>query len=106
MHSALTMALFVGAASAYTQTLSDCESVAALFDNTCGGTVMNTADIAGSTDRTLTCTGEESVCTAGTEGDKQATCTHNYSLCVTCSTIDSETYIRVQNNGLPNHCFT
>lgn len=32
-------------------------------------------------------------------------CTWDRQLCVTCSTSGGVTYIRVQTNGLPNHCY-
>lgn len=33
-------------------------------------------------------------------------CTWQRKLCVTCRIKNKITYIRVQSNGLPNHCYT
>lgn len=66
---------------------------------------MATDDIATAADRTLTCSGDDSVCVGDERGTENAVCAHNYVLCVTCEERDSVAYIRVQANGMFNHCW-
>ena len=92
------------------RTMADCLAVAAKFDNTCdvtANTPLTTfSSHAGSI---MSCTGTMR-CPGGTTKAIYTTaspCTWKRKLCVTCAT-DAATglvKIRVQSNGLPNHCF-
>ena len=68
---------------------------------------MDTAEISTNSDTQMTCGGQESICV----GDSTAeSCTHNVVVTATCSEVANdegvnETYIRIQNNGMPNHCW-
>ena len=83
------------------RTLSECEEVAALFDNTCNST---------STPIDLSTHSGESVSCSGTmrcpdQSGESSSCTWTRKLCVTCSESAGKVMIRVQSNSLPNHCF-
>ena len=87
-------------ATTYTDSLSDCQAFAALFSNTCNpnNAAVSFASVA---TQDHTCTGNVGSCSAGTTND----CTWTRKLCVTCSVMGGATYIRVQTNGMPNHCY-
>lgn len=99
---ALTQLAVVNAAT-YPATLAGCLAFAALFDNTC--TDLSTAtDFDSVPSETVTCTGDVAYC-AGSWDSTGSTCTWTRKLCVTCSTTNSVTYIRIQTNSLPNRCY-
>lgn len=70
---------------AYTNSLSDCETVAALFHNTCDA-VVTTANWSGSTGSSITCVGAN-MCVDDSTFDTTSTysCTHTTKFCVTCT---------------------
>ena len=94
--SALVMESMAG----YSSSLADCELFAALFANTCSSTT-STVDLTSVASSTFTCNSDVGLCAAGTT----SSCAWSRQLCVTCSEINSEVYIRVQSNGMPNHCY-
>ena len=67
---------------------------------------MANGSISTDSSRQVTCTGTESICAGDDTKTNAATCVHNYVLTVTCSEVSGVTYIRVQSNSLPNHCWT
>ena len=87
----------------YATTLAGCNSFAATFANTCasGAAITTTALTAGVS---KTCAVGTNLCTnqAATSGGN---CVFTRRLCVTCATVNNVVQIRVQTNGLPNHCF-
>ena len=91
------------------RSLADCQAFALNFDNTCP-TVSNVTqemDLANDSGLTVSCTGVMRC--PGTSGEATYTssnpCTYERKLCVSCYEDNSTTYIKVQANGLPNHCF-
>jgi len=91
----------VWAGRTYTNTLEDCNEFADLFSNTCDND-SGAASLASTASEDITCTIDQNC--AGTSGANNA-CTWARKLCVTCSNINNEAYIRVQSNGLPPHCY-
>ena len=91
-----------------TNSLADCQKFASKFDNTCTSTSAQLAFDAVPT-ATVTCAGNQ-ICGTGSEftADARGGCAWTRKLCVTCYTnsASSKTKIRVQSNGLPNHCYT
>lgn len=77
MRCRITVLLLTAAVSAYDQSLSDCETFADLFSNTCGGTAYATADIASESGDVLTCTGDTLICVEDSTLTYEATCAHN-----------------------------
>ena len=81
-------------------TLASCNSVAALFDNTCSSAGVDDG-------ATVSCTGEMRC--PGTSGSATYTdsspCTFTRKLCVTCAETNGQVRVTVSGNGLPNHCF-
>lgn len=89
------------AAPTYSTSLGDCQKFASKFANTCNATLAAPAFTSlNSTSYSCKSVGQ---CTGSTGAN--ATCTWFRRLCVTCRLIKNETYIRVQTNGLPNHCY-
>lgn len=79
---------------AYTNSLSDCETVAALFHSTCDA-VVATADWSSSTGDDITCVGANMCVSDDTYSTSTSySCTHTTKFCVTC-TETSAVYIRV-----------
>ena len=99
---ALTQLAVVNAAT-YPATLAGCLAFAALFDNTCSD-LSTATDFSSVASETVTCTGDVAYC-AGSWDSTGSTCTWTRKLCVTCSTTNSVTYIRIQTNSLPNRCY-
>lgn len=90
-------------ATTYPATLAGCLEFAALFDNTC--TDLSTATSFDSVpSETVSCTGDVEYC-AGSWDSTGSTCTWTRKLCVTCRSVNSVPYIRVQTNSLPNRCY-
>jgi len=80
--------------------LSDCNTLAANFYSTCGGSAVS--NILSSTGTAVSCsTGFTSLTCPGTY--TSGTCVFYHKLCVTCSG-SSTVRIRVQSNGLPRFC--
>lgn len=93
--------LFFISAEGGLNSLADCNAVASSFRNTCsGGPAASVASMSG---ETISCTGQPTCLTSG--GVSGNTCTWNRKLCVTCRSSSGITYIRVQTNSLPDHCF-
>lgn len=78
--------------------LSSCQDYASKFDNTCSSATA----LSSMTSASVTCSNNYGVC-AGTESN--GSCTWNRKLCVTCRSDQGTVKIRVQTNGLPNHCY-
>ncbi|CAF1502836.1 unnamed protein product [Adineta steineri] len=80
--------------------LSDCNTVAASFYSTCGGVAVSS--IISSTGTNVSCSSgfTSSTCPGTMYG---STCVFQHKLCVTCSG-SSPVRIRVQSNGLPRFC--
>ncbi|CAF3679560.1 unnamed protein product [Rotaria sp. Silwood1] len=80
--------------------LSDCNAVAAKFDTTCGG--IAASSVTAMTGVNVTCSsGFTSTTCPGTYSG--SVCVFSHKLCVTCSG-SSPVTIRVQSNGLPRYC--
>ena len=79
-------------------TLASCQDYASKFDNTCS----SAADFSSVPTSSVTCTNSYGVC-AGSESS--GSCTWDRKLCVTCRNDSGTVKIRVQTNGLPNHCY-
>ena len=78
-------------------TLASCQDYASKFDNTCSSvTSFNSLPSS-----SVTCS-NVGVC-AGSESN--GSCTWDRKLCVTCRDDGGTVKIRVQTNGLPNHCY-
>ncbi|CAF1240060.1 unnamed protein product [Rotaria sordida] len=86
--------------SAASNSLSDCNTVAAKFSNTCNGIAVNS--ITATTGTNVSCSsGFTSTTCPGTMYG--STCVFQHKLCVTCSG-STTIRIRVQSNGLPRFC--
>ena len=87
--------------------MEDCETVAALFDNTCD-TSAGAITVSSHAGEDMSCTGQM-MCPDGSGSSyytDDAPCTFTRKLCVTCKTkSDGLVYIRFQGNTYPNHCF-
>ena len=87
-------------------TLADCEAFAATFANTCSST-STAVTLSSHAGADLECTGNSVRCPGG-DGAKNYTdqdpCKFTRKLCVTCRQSGSDVMIKVQGNGLPNHC--
>jgi hypothetical protein len=90
-------------ATSYGQSLEDCETVAAQFSNTCSGT-PSTAATWDSTFSSETVTCSQTTCPTGY--GTAPSCSWERKLCVTCSESSSKVYMRIQSNGLPDHCYS
>ena len=86
--------------------LSSCEEVAATFDNTCtGGSPLSS--LANHAGKEVSCTGNDMRCPGGDGAANYSSsnpCTSSRKLCVTCSESNGVVKVKVQSNGLPNHC--
>lgn len=104
----VTLGVFATYADAIGRTLADCQTVAAMFDNTCGSTSTALTSITSHAGAEMACTGTMR-CPGGTTSATFAVgseCKWTRKLCVTCSTTAAGVVqIRTQTNGLPNHCF-
>ena len=91
------------------RTLADCQTFALNFDNTCSVSngVTREMNLANDSGVDVSCTGVMRC--PGSSGEATYTssnpCTYERKLCVTCYEESGTTYIKVQGNGLPNHCF-
>lgn len=112
------LAAVISAASAYDESLSDCETFANQFNGTCGNS--NSANVYPDYVDGFTGwgTGTDIECairgTADSDdpsdvqcnsGGGVTPCTVNRKNCVTCRQASTQVYIRYQSNGMPNHCF-
>lgn len=88
--------------SVRTMTLTQCEAVAAMFDNTCDVPDGSDLDHIVADDSTCDSVG---FCPLTGMLTGMNTCTWGRKLCVSCSRILGITRIRVQTNSLPNHCY-
>lgn len=86
--------------SGASNSLSDCNTVAAKFDNTCGGTAPTSITTTAGINVTCTSGFTSSTC-PGTYSS--GTCVFAHKMCVTCSGTTT-IRIRVQTNGLPRYC--
>ena len=85
--------------------MAECEAVAAAFDNTCtDGNALT--DLAGHAGETVSCTGTMRCPNASGSltYTSDAPCEWTRKLCVTCSEVSGVVRIKVQDNGMPNHC--
>jgi len=90
------------------RTLADCQYVASLFDSTCNS-LDTPVDLNSHVGAEMQCSGQM-MCPGGDGSQLYTTddpCIFTRKLCVTCqvNADDGETYIRIQSNQLPNHCF-
>ena len=85
----------------YAATLAGCNAFAATFANTCTAAAASTSAVTGAS---FSCAVGTNMCT-NQAATSSSTCTFTRRLCVTCATVNSVVQIRVQTNGLPNHCF-
>lgn len=81
--------------------IAECKTVARKFSNTCSGAPDTAATWASFTGSAITCTQRK--CPDGVAG---TACTWSRKLCVTCYTSGSDVMMRIQTNGLPDHCFS
>jgi len=106
MRNFISLLILSTKVAAIGRTLQDCLSVAAMFDNTCSSTStpITFAEHAGSS---MSCVGE--MYCPGSTGkynfNASNPCKFTRKLCVTCREESGVVKIRVQTNGLPNHCF-
>ena len=87
-------------------TLAECEAFAATFANTCSST-SSPVTLASHAGATMSCTGSSIRCpnaSGAADYTSSNPCTWTRKLCVTCSQSGSDVMIKVQGNGLPNHC--
>jgi hypothetical protein len=127
MKYAIISAISVGAVSAYSSSLDDCKSFAALFNGSCGGTehVVNSdgevvqsfrytaADWAtSSTGTSFTCTPKNllfQTMNCPNDSVESKSCVLSKVNCLTCfrddANNDSQVYLTVQTNGIPDHCY-
>ena len=87
-------------------TLSSCNTVAATFDNTCPvGQALSS--LSGHQGEEMRCVGDMRC--PGTTGSQTYTesnpCIYYRKLCVSCSESEGTVKVKVQSNGLPNHCY-
>lgn len=80
--------------------LASCQNIASQFRNTCSSAPSTPASWSSFTGATVTCT--QPTCPDGAPGPS---CTWTRKLCVSCSQVGQQVYIRVQTNGLPDHCY-
>jgi hypothetical protein len=92
----------VAYALSFDNSKSECEEFASLFANTCSSTSSATSFASTASEEYTCSTMSEGQC-PGTWSESTG-CTFERVLCVTCSVSGGDTYIRVQTNGLPNHC--
>jgi hypothetical protein len=100
--------LVVATVYAYDQSIEDCEEFAALWGNSCSVAVTEGSNILTADGGTeLTCSGEDSWCVGEDQDDDAATdeCVYSAWVCVTCSTVDDEVFIRMQSNNMPSKCW-
>ncbi|CDW72519.1 UNKNOWN [Stylonychia lemnae] len=101
-----------GAASFFGNTLASCEEFAATFDNTCGRSTYYVRD--SGSDPFSGMDGAEVSCVVGTTCPftgatvtEDTPCVWERKLCVTCASYGlNAAKIRIQSNGLPNHCYS
>jgi hypothetical protein len=84
-----------------TGTLADCKTFARLFRNTCTQAPDGPATTSSFATSTVSCTQEG--CPTG--GGTAPNCSWRRKLCVSCTLESNKVYIRVQSNGLPDHCY-
>ena len=102
-----TLGVFAAYANAIGRTLADCQTVAAMFDNTCGSTSTPLTSITNHAGAEVACKGYMK-CPGGSGFGTYASgseCKFTRKLCVTCAEISGVVQIRVQTNSFPNHCF-
>lgn len=88
-----------------TPSLTECDAYAALFYSTCSEAGSNTAaaSVSAITAETESCDTGYGKCIGTVAGDDS--CSWSRKLCVTCSWKDGMSFIRVQTNSLPDHCY-
>ena len=103
--------IFAGQVAAILRSEDNCNTIAALFSNTCGS-VVATADWAAATGTELTCAGDNACVGDPTyvEADDLApnpACLHTTKTCVTCDEDgDGQVWLTVQTNSMPQHCYS
>lgn len=84
MNKALAISFAVGCVRAFNDSLEDCETVAAMFDNTCTEEI-DVADWASATSNQVDCEGPNICVESNTYDDSEDfSCSHQQKLCVTC----------------------
>lgn len=89
--------------SALGTSLSDCQEIAAKFNNTCDTSQGAATSVSAMSGTQVSCTLSSSTACPGTYSS--GVCTFNHKLCVTCSNSTGTTRIRVQSNGLSPRCY-
>ena len=96
----------------YGSTLTDCNSFASLFSNTCTindlGVNVAATNIIFLTPKTIQCEDTGPNCVdAGSRQQDSVKCDFDRKLCISCTQPDASgpVCIRVQSNGLPESCF-
>eukprot|EP01062_Namystynia_karyoxenos_P081500 TRINITY_DN8978_c0_g2_i1.p1 TRINITY_DN8978_c0_g2~~TRINITY_DN8978_c0_g2_i1.p1 ORF type:complete len:1061 (+),score=245.94 TRINITY_DN8978_c0_g2_i1:84-3185(+) len=84
-------------------TLAECKAIASLFRNTCSSAPDSPASSVGAMTSSPVSCDNVGMCAGTTSG---STCTWQRKLCVSCSESGGTVRIRVQTNGLPDHCYT
>ncbi len=82
-------------------TLANCKTYARLFRNTCTQAPDGPATTASFATATTSCNQEGCPLNGGTAPN----CAWQRKLCVSCTQENSKVYMRVQSNGLPDHCY-
>ncbi|CDW76269.1 UNKNOWN [Stylonychia lemnae] len=83
-------------------TVFGCYETALAFKNTCNGAPYYAEDWNTFVTRDVTCN-QMQICPVGSTGTAP-NCTWKRKLCVTCSQQDGQLFMRIQSNGLPDHC--
>lgn len=109
---ALSTALLVGMVSATTKTvtigstLAECKAVASMFKNTCSEAPDAAASWTSFTGSSVGPCTQNTCPDSSVAGTPTQSCSWTRKLCVSCYQSGSDVYIRVQTNGLPDHCYS
>jgi len=87
-------------------TLTECKAIASKFKNTCTEAPDSAASWTDFTGETVGSCTQETCPDSATAGSPTQSCSWTRKLCVSCYESGSDVYIRVQTNGLPDHCYT
>jgi len=112
---AIVLCLAVSANAYFPATTAGCLAFAAKFDNTCNSSIQASGGWTSSTQSDWTSTytscdsatysGYSSSYCPGTWNSTSSTCVNiPHKLCVSCSTVNSQVYIRIQSNHCPSRC--
>ena len=87
----------------FTNSYDDCLSFADQFDNTCTSREIQYDSVEDIPSETATCSTAKTCPEEGTL--TYPSCEYVRRLCVSCFMDDDTVMIRVQTNGMPNHCW-